>query len=57
MTPPPMIALMVCIVACIIALIISVLFVLLDHFEKKHCSHFCRTCKYKNICDYYQNKK
>lgn len=57
MTPAPMIAVMVIIIACTIGIIITMIFGILDHFEKKNCSHFCKVCKYRHKCDYYQNKK
>lgn len=57
MSPAPMIAVMVVLIACAVAILISTIFGLLDLFEKKNCSHFCKICKYKKICDYYQNKK
>ena len=57
MTSPNMIAVMVILVALFVAIIITVAFVVLDRFEKKNCSHFCKLCKYKKKCDYYLNKK
>ena len=57
MTPPQMIAMMVTLTSFIVALVITCIFCLLDTLEKKECHHFCKICKHKDICDYYQNKK
>ena len=56
MTPAPMIAITVVLTACLVAIIITMAFSLIDYFEKKACHHFCFRCKYRDRCDYYQNK-